>query len=208
MQTSRNPKDGVTLASIVARETTDGKWSGIGGGIGLGTGGVGLFVGGMSGTKREQTQRAKTFEAPAKSGFNWLYVYGPIIGMVAVGVMIRMSTGFVEVIHESSIPTQPQGNILAGAEDAMMTVMSSLGTIVPILAALGVCVYYVTGRQRREAEETKRYEEEKKKDILKSDIYYRLRYIENDHVVFDPVTGDEVVAERDAIIELIDRLAK
>lgn len=36
------------LAAIVAKETITGKWSGTGGGLGLGTGGLGLFVGGAA----------------------------------------------------------------------------------------------------------------------------------------------------------------
>lgn len=55
----RNANEGISLAAIVAKETTTGKWNGTGGGIGLGTGGIGLFIGGVSGSKQEQTQRAK-----------------------------------------------------------------------------------------------------------------------------------------------------
>lgn len=54
----RNANEGISLAAIVAKETTTGKWNGTGGGIGLGTGGIGLFIGGVSGSKQEQTQRA------------------------------------------------------------------------------------------------------------------------------------------------------
>lgn len=36
---------------------------------------------------------------------------------------------------------------------------------------------------------------------------YRLRYVENEHIVFDPVTGREVPAERTCINELVEALA-
>lgn len=78
----RNAKEGVALAAIVAKETTEGKWSGTGGGLGFGTGGLGLFVGGMSGTKREQSQRAKEFEAPPKASFNQTDAAGPAGGVM------------------------------------------------------------------------------------------------------------------------------
>ncbi|MCL7172620.1 hypothetical protein [Escherichia coli] len=38
-------------------------------------------------------------------------------------------------------------------------------------------------------------------------IYDRLRYVENEHIVFDPVTGREVPAERTCINELVEALA-
>lgn len=50
----RNANEGISLAAIVAKETTTGKWNGTGGGIGLGTGGIGLFIGGVSGSKSQK----------------------------------------------------------------------------------------------------------------------------------------------------------
>ena len=72
----RNANEGISLAAIVAKETTTGKWNGTGGGIGLGTGGIGLFIGGVSGSKQEQTQRAKNFESPKEEEYSLLNVYG------------------------------------------------------------------------------------------------------------------------------------
>ncbi|EOK4891186.1 TPA: hypothetical protein ACH7DN_002789 [Escherichia coli] len=61
----RNANEGISLAAIVAKETTTGKWNG--------TGGIGLFIGGVSGSKQEQTQRAKNFESPSLKRKNTVY---------------------------------------------------------------------------------------------------------------------------------------
>lgn len=139
----RKANEGVSLAAIVAKETTTGKWSGLGTGIGLGTGGIGLFIGGMAGSKQEQTQRAKNFESPKpkEEEYSLLNVYSPIIKVL--------------VLEELS-------------------------------------------RVEREAAKTK----------LRIDVYNRLRYVESDHIVFDPLTGHEVLAEPLYITKLIDELAQ
>ncbi len=46
--------------------------------------------------------------------------------------------------------------------------------------------------ERREKLELKRAELDKIKIKARQKIYKRLRYVENDHIVFDPVTGREV----------------
>ncbi|EFK7656191.1 hypothetical protein AS896_005167, partial [Escherichia coli] len=87
----RNANEGISLAAIVAKETTTGKWNGTGGGIGLGTGGIGLFIGGVSGSKQEQTQRAKNFESPKEEEYSLLNVYGSIIKVLVFGVLFGLS---------------------------------------------------------------------------------------------------------------------
>jgi len=49
---------GVALGSIVGRETVDGTFSGSATGVGLGTGGLGLFVGGARRNARPSTGRS------------------------------------------------------------------------------------------------------------------------------------------------------
>src|SRR5471030_2990875 len=95
----RNEKDGVVLASIVAKETTNSEWSGLGSGLGFGTNGVGMVVGGMSGTKQEQTQRASDFEAPQKSEFNWWAVWGPMIALAIIGVLLFCSSWAMDFLN-------------------------------------------------------------------------------------------------------------
>ncbi|EIC0560675.1 hypothetical protein K9245_004588 [Salmonella enterica subsp. enterica serovar Heidelberg] len=196
----RDPKEGVALAAIVAKETTDGKWSGTGGGLGFGTGGLGLFIGGMSGTKREQSQRAKNFEAPPKASFNWWYVFGPFIGLLAVGILFKIGASFSEVMNDGEAPQSgPAANIGA--------FVSVLGTWVPVVAIIAAVVWFFVGRGGREREEEARFKRAEAADKAKAVIYHRLRYVEADHVVFDPKTGKEVPAERDHILSLLSQLA-
>ncbi|EHP4078481.1 hypothetical protein KO790_004206 [Salmonella enterica] len=49
--------------------------------------------------------------------------------------------------------------------------------------------------ERREKLELKRAELDKIKIKARQKIYKRLRYVENDHIVFDPVTGREFLAD-------------
>lgn len=196
----RDPKEGVALAAIVAKETTDGKWSGTGGGLGFGTGGLGLFVGGMSGTKREQSQRAKNFEAPPKASFNWWYVFGPFVALLAFGLLFKIGAGFSEAMNDGEAPQSgPAANI--------GELVSVLGTWVPVVAIVAAMVWFFVGRGSREREENARFKRAEAADKAKAVIYHRLRYVEADHVVFDPKTGKEVPAEREHILSLLSQLA-
>ncbi|HHM6473255.1 TPA: hypothetical protein ACRNL1_005379 [Pseudomonas aeruginosa] len=203
----RNANEGVALAAIVAKETTEGTWRGSGGGLGFGTGGLGLFVGGMSGTKREQSQRAKEFEAPPKASFNMLYVFGPLLGLMFIGVMFGVAAPMLDFISAGSPePSGPGG--LAAAQRQLGEVVGMLGKFVPILVVIGCAAYFIFGRGKREEEETARYEAAKARDAIREAVYYRLRYVERDHVVFDPVTGAEAPAAREAILALIEQIAE
>lgn len=202
----RNAKDGVALASIVAKETTSGQWSGTGGGLGLGTGGVGFFIGGMSGTKHEQTQRAKEFEAPAKPTFNWKYVFGPLMAILGIGILVGFSSRFTMFLTED-FQSEPNENLTGHMQENLSQIVSVLGTFVPILAVFGAVIWFIFFRSSREKEETARFEAAKAKNKIREKIYYRLRYVESDHIVFDPETMEEVPAHRDAILELINSIA-
>lgn len=61
-------------------------------------------------------------------------------------------------------------------------------------------------QQQTRKEELTRVEREAAKTKLRIDVYRRLRYVESDHVVFDPITGREVPAERTCINKLIEAL--
>ncbi|MGI5806436.1 hypothetical protein ACRYKZ_23965 [Escherichia coli] len=61
-------------------------------------------------------------------------------------------------------------------------------------------------QQQTRKEELTRVEREAAKTKLRIDVYHRLRYVESDHVVFDPITGREVPAERACINKLIEAL--
>ncbi|EME4608262.1 hypothetical protein VYM41_003596 [Escherichia coli] len=211
MQHKRSANDGISLAAIVAKETKKGTWSGTGGGVGLGFGGPGVFLGGMSGSKSEQTKRASDFEAPAETAFNWNYVLAPFYVMVTIAVLIKLAGGAVEIFHDTGVSLSPgpgdAPNPLSKVSDLTSTWLSALVYIVPILLVIGVGIYFFFFAGKRTKQEEERYLTEKQLDNAKELIYYRLRYIEQDHIVFDPVSGDEVPATKKHIHQLLHRLA-
>jgi hypothetical protein len=204
---TRNPGDGVSLASIVAKETTEAKWRGSGGGLGFGTGGIGVFVGGMSGTKREVSQRAKELQPPPESSFNWGYVYGPALGMIGMGVLFSVFSKLLGSDVLGGVTSAGTGPV-ANAQKGISELLPILGTVIPLILMILAGVYFLYGGFGRGDQESKRYAAAQKADKFRAGIYHRLRYVEADHVVFDPRTGDEVAAERHAVVGLIDKLAR
>lgn len=200
--------DGIALAAIVAKETTTGEWSGTGGGIGLGTGGMGFFVGGMSGTRSDQTQRAKEFKGPQETRYSLLNVSGPAFVFLAAAVLcglfakaaLTMGEGIPETSNSADGPLSNLPALFSGFLEFM-------ATFVPVLACLGAAVWFVFFSAGRHRAEIERVEREEVKTKIRKMIYYRLRYVESDHVVFDPESLEEVPAEREAIAALITRLA-
>ncbi|EHJ2538604.1 TPA: hypothetical protein J8E98_004905 [Escherichia coli] len=197
----RNEKDGIALAAIVAKETTTGEWSGMGGGLGLGTGGIGVFVGGMGGTKFEQTQRAKDFEGPKDAKYSLKNVYGPILSLGIGGVLIGVAAQFTSFMAEDSPST------LDGPYAILPEMVNILGYAAPLLAIFGAAIWFIFFSRGRQENEMKRLKREEALIKIRKEIYYRLRYVENDHIVFDPKTGREVPAEQSYIVKLINDLA-
>ncbi len=208
----RNANEGISLAAIVAKETTTVKWNGTGGGIGLGTGGIGLFIGGVSGSKQEQTQRAKNFESPKEEEYCLLNVYGSIIKVLVFGVLFGLSARlFTSLSNTGSDFAEPVTTTTATGKiqsimGGMAEMVSILGTVVPFLVIITAMIWFLFFSSKREKEELTRVEREAAKTKLRIDVYRRLRYVESDHVVFDPITGREVPAERTCINKLIEAL--
>ncbi|MCQ5512810.1 hypothetical protein MZB69_22285 [Escherichia coli] len=209
----RKANEGVSLAAIVAKETTTGKWSGLGTGIGLGTGGIGLFIGGMAGSKQEQTQRAKNFESPKpkEEEYSLLNVYSPIIKVLVLGVIFGFSARFFTFLSDTNSGFDEP--VTAATDTGKIqtfldVVVGGMAVIAPFLAIIIAFIWFLFFSSEREKEELTRVEREAAKTKLRIDVYNRLRYVENDHVVFDPLTGREVSAEPLYITKLIDELAQ
>ncbi|EOS9525983.1 hypothetical protein ACNKW8_004542 [Salmonella enterica] len=209
----RNANEGVSLAAIVAKETTTGEWSGAGGGIGLGTGSTGLFIGIMGGEKLEQTQRAKEFEAPEEKKNNPINIYKPMIIILAFGVLFSLVPKFISAL--SPFPSEDENllsnsgtiSVMANAQSTLTDAVDLLSYLIPCLAIFFAVIWLIFFSDEKRKEELKRAEQEKIRIKARKEIYHRLRYIENEHIVFDPVTGREVPAERTCINELIEALA-
>lgn len=209
----RKANEGVSLAAIVAKETTTGKWSGLGTGIGLGTGGIGLFIGGMAGSKQEQTQRAKNFESPKpkEEECSLLNVYSPIIKVLVLGVIFGFSARFFTFLSDTNSGFDEP--VTAATDTGKIqtfldVVVGGMAVIAPFLAIIIAFIWFLFFSSEREKEELTRVEREAAKTKLRIDVYNRLRYVESDHVVFDPLTGREVSAEPLYITKLIDELAQ
>lgn len=210
----RKANEGVSLAAIVAKETTTGKWSGLGTGIGLGTGGIGLFIGGVSGSKQEQTQRAKNFESPKEEEYSLLNVYGSIIKVLVFGVLFGLSARLFTFLSDTGsdfaepVTTTTATGKIQSILGGMAEMVSILGTVVPFLVIIIAMIWFLFFSSEREQEELSRVEREAAKTKLRIDVYNRLRYVESDHIVFDPLTGREVLAEPLYITKLINELAQ
>lgn len=200
----RDPKEGVALAAIVAKETTNGQWSGLGGGLGIGTSGPGLFVGGMAGTKSEQSKRAAEFDAPEKPKFRLSSVYGPVILFAAIvgAVAFYRSGFFAPGILEEPAATSGKKDFIVSAR-AALSGMADVVFIVMIPAIIGL-FWWCAGPRMKEQE--KEHASELARAEVAEAIYYRLRYVENDHIVFDPKTGIETPAGREFILKMIERI--
>ncbi|HAW0459846.1 TPA: hypothetical protein JLJ37_004473 [Escherichia coli] len=209
----RKANEGISLAAIVAKETTTGKWSGLGTGIDLGTGGIGLFIGGMAGSKQEQTQRAKNFESPKpkEEEYSLLNVYSPIIKVLVLGVIFGFSARFFTFLSDTNSGFDEP--VTAATDTGKIqtfldVVVDGMAVIAPFLAIIIAFIWFLFFSSEREKEELTRVEREAAKTKFRIDVYNRLRYVENDHVVFDPLTGREVSAEPLYITKLIDELAQ
>ncbi|WDK04528.1 hypothetical protein [Xanthomonas campestris] len=201
----RTATDGVSLASIVAKETSEGSWTGSGAGVGVGTGGFGVFVGGMSGTKREQTLRAKEFQAPARAKYNWMRVIAPILVLVATWFVFGVTGELIDSNVDAPASASP-----AAATSAALSAMTAILTKFVPLILFGVAALWFAcgGFDRRKDAEEKRYKEARARDAVLAEIYQRLRYVEADHTVFDPTTMKEVPATAPAIEALMQELAE
>lgn len=200
----RKATDGVSLAAIYAKETTEGRWSGGGTGIGIDADGIGLMGMSMSGTQRMQTKRAKAFEAPARSSFRMGYVLAPIILLLVAAVWIQLSSGFMEVMG-SPASEVGSGTRLEKAGAGLEDMRKYVAIAVPVLI-VGALGYFLFGVGGRHEEESRRFAAAQKQDEERHTIYARLRYVEVDHIVFDPKSGREVTADRDAILGMIESL--
>lgn len=209
----RTVTDGVPLAAIVARETTEGQWSGSGAGVGIGTGGLGVFVGGMSGTKREQTLRAKAFQAPATTEFNWLRVIAPLILLIFTGFLFSV---IGEVLTGSDVTARARSSQIEATSASMDSTTAAvngaiimMAKFVPLILFGVAALWFACGvfDSRKDAEE-QRYEKARAREAVQAEIYHRLRYVEADHVVFDPETMKEVPATTPGIEALMQELAE
>ncbi|HGN0870221.1 hypothetical protein EC835_11420 [Providencia alcalifaciens] len=171
------PTDGVSLASIVAKGTHSSDWSG--GGVGLGGGG--LAVGGAMGTSVSRSELAKSFDVLEKAP----QLRPADYNILAIPIFFIMLLFLV----------MPVVNI-----EKYQVIISIILVVLGIVCTAVYGIYFSGAKNKEIEEENARLKREYE---LKKQIYYRLRFVETDFVVFDPVTGHWAYAEKPKLIALI-----
>ena len=196
----RLASDGIPIAAIVARETTDKAWQGTGSGIGFGTGGLGLMFGGVAGATTEQSNRARGFTLPDVADFRLSRTLGPFFNAIIGIGMISVGTELVPNIIMDGGDVPP----------AFARLLDILPTIVHVLvplAVLGVGLAFMLDLNPGARQERERVARDTEAHQGMQKVHARLRYVEADHVIFDPVTGQEVPANHSDMMRLVETLA-
>ncbi|HCT9039556.1 hypothetical protein OKT76_17485 [Providencia rettgeri] len=174
------PTDGVSLASIVAKGTHNNDWNGAGVGVGSG----GLVVGGAAGQSISRSELARNLGVLEKA---------PKLRPADYNVL-AIPMFFIMLLFM----VMPVMNI----EKYQM--ITSITLIVLGIACTTVYGIYFSGARNKEIKEENA--SLKREYELKKTIYYRLRFVEADFVVFDPVTGYWDYAEKEKLISLIKKI--
>lgn len=145
--------------------------------------------------------------------YSLLNVYGSIIKVLVFGGLFGLSARLFTFLSDTGsdfaepVTTTTATGKIQSILGGMAEMVSILGTVVPFLVIIIAMIWFLFFSSKREKEELTRVEREAAKTKLRIDVYHRLRYVESDHVVFDPITGREVPAERACINKLIEALA-
>ncbi|MEQ5306345.1 hypothetical protein ABN238_19395 [Providencia rettgeri] len=174
------PTDGISIASLVAKGTQSNDWNGAGVGVGSG----GLVVGGAAGQSISRSELAKIFDVlekePERKPANYNLLVSPLL-------FILLFSFAMPIVQDDTNKT-----IIA-------IVFLVLGTVCTVVHG----IYFSGIRDKEIWEENARLKREYE---LKKAIYYRLRFVEADFVVFDPVTGYWAYAEKAKLIALIAKI--
>ncbi len=196
----RQASDGIPIAAIVARETTDKTWQGTGSGIGFGTGGLGLMFGGVTGATTEQSNRARGFTLPDVARERWFWALGPIIGVV-------VAVGMTSVIVDMMPSIIGDGGDVPPVFARLLNILPTIVHVLGVLGVVGIGVVLMLDLNPRVRHERERVDRDTVAHRQMQKVHARLRYVEADHVIFDPVTGQEVPANNTDMISLVETLA-
>lgn len=196
IKVSYGPTEGVSISGLYLRETTTTQKSGTLLGGGLSQSGVVLGGGGYSGSETNQTVRSVIFAPPQGktaepdlSRMHELLMY-LVVGFIALNIFtygaygIFMLTGF---------------ELSKTAVDLFESSFYFYMTI-GIVAAL--CIMLMAPRDYSPVLM------ENRKNELRKEVYLRLRYVDSDNLVFDPVTLMGCHADRDYISSLIENIIR
>lgn len=176
------PTEGIPIASIVVQGTHNNQSQGVGVGVGSG----GLVVGGGVGTSISRSELVNRLDVlgkaptPRPGDFTLL-----IIPLFCVFLMLCLWG----IIHDE-------------------TVLLWVGIVIALLGVVGTLLYalFFAEKVKRDIDtENKRLQHQYQ---VKKAIYHRLRFVEADFVVFDPLTGLWAYAEKQNITYLLTRLTR
>lgn len=176
------PTEGISIASLVAKGTRNNHWQGAGAGMGSG----GVVVGGGLGTSISRSELVNRLDvlgkAPAQRPNDYTLLAIPLF---CVFLMLLL----VGIIQD---------------ETAQLWV----GSVIALLGAAGTLLYalFFAKKVKQEIDaENKRLQHE---FLVRKAIYHRLRFVEADFVVFDPLTGLWAYAEKHNITYLLTKLTR
>ena len=192
IEVSYGPTDGVSISGLYLRETTTTQKSGALLGGGLSQSGVVLGGGGYSGSETNQTGRSAIFAPPQGktaepdiSRMHELLMY-LAVGFIALNILTYGAYG-VLILTDFEL-----------SKTAVELFESSFYfyMIIGIVAAL--CIMLIAPRDYSPVHM------ENRRNELRKDVYLRLRYVDTDNIVFDPVTLTGCHADRVYIYSLIE----
>lgn len=178
MKRKYSPDEGVALASIVARGTEKGTFQGLG--VGVGTNGLGGgLVGGISSSQTKLAEELEFNIKPIERNGDFT------VFIILFGV--AMICGILpNIFDKDSLPWAFGVTVLLG-----------------VLAVI-TYLYAFQGKSNDDIQkENRELREEYRK---KKDIYMRLRFVEKDFVIFDPVSGKWAYAENQSVKKLINAI--
>ncbi|HIH5043308.1 TPA: hypothetical protein ACYSE6_006605 [Pseudomonas aeruginosa] len=192
---------GVNMAALVAQESREGDWSGSGAGVGLGSSGPGIVVGSASGIRRDRTARAEAF-AEAKPSPRARHPVNAILGAAVATLFagIVFAKMFSMMAARAATSTDPTTQGLAAVAPY------AAGVVLVVCVVLAGLAFYKAGGSP-DPKALRAFHAAEARDQAREAAYYRLRYCENDHIVFDPLTRRHARAEQAWIAQLIEQLA-
>ncbi|WP_336764005.1 hypothetical protein [Asaia sp. VD9] len=185
----RNVTDGIPLTALVAKESVKTGWNGAGGGFGLSSAGIAPMLGFAAGSAYSRTERARDLAAPQiKTGVDF--------GIIPQLVMTSVAAGFIMYLPDMMLryrSIDPGDRALR----AITTLMHWGGAA--CIAGAFIWIVVVLMNQTRETGEN----DSTVAHALTKQIYNRLRYVEREHIIFDPTTGQEGPASKEGLTNLL-----
>ena len=175
-----------TIAAIHGRESQTGQWSGSG--VMLGTGGLGVGVGG--GSMQTQTVRAQAFAPPPSQAWT---AFLPAVFFLGAALLLPAAPGIVGMFIVTNEQAQYATKLFSVFQNVLY-LLSGVAFAVGLIRLFGM-------------PNSQEFIEASQLDERQAAVYNRLRYNEQDNMVFDPETEKSCRADRASILNMISDIA-